>query len=78
MPLIINTDIATYHYCFLTYEDDKYIVIAVIDKTGAEFAKIINKNTVLSVEVLYQQMLKTPEDNKEGDMYVWLLLFKFI
>lgn len=67
MPLIINTDLTTYIHAFITYEDDDYLVIIVPDKTGAEYAKILNKNTVLSVEIIYSQMLEQSE-SIEGDV----------
>lgn len=70
MSLIINTDIATYIHAVIIYEDDEYLVVIVPDtKTGAEFAKILNKNTVLSVEIIYQQMLEKPKHLKWGCMY---------
>lgn len=52
---------------YLLYEDEDYLIIAVPDKTGAELAKIIPKNTILTVEVIYQQML-TPKKEPKGDV----------
>ena len=67
MPLIIHTDLATYTMAYLLYEDEDYLIIAVPDKTGAELAKIIPKNIILTIEVVYQQMLTTPKTHK-GDV----------
>ena len=67
MPLIVHTDLATYTMAYLMYEDEDYLIIAVPDKDGAELAKILNKNTILGVEVIYQQMLQKPK-NPKGDV----------
>ena len=69
MPLIIHTELATYTMAYLLYEDEDYLIIAVPDKDGAELAKIIPKNTILTVEVIYQQMLKKPKDTKGDVLY---------
>ena len=67
MPLIIHTDLTTYTMAYLLYEDEDYMIIVVPDKDGAELAKILNKNTILGVEVIYQQMLQKPK-NPKGDV----------
>ena len=69
LPLIVNTDITTYTMAYLLYEDEDYLVITVPNKDGAEFAKIIPKNTILSVEIIYAQMLEKPTPFKEDGMY---------
>ena len=69
MPLIVHTDLATYTMAYLMYEDEDYLIIAVPDKDGAELAKILNKTTILGVEVIYQQMLKKPKDPKGDVLY---------
>ena len=69
LPLIINTDLTTYTMAYLLYEDEDYLVITVPNKDGAEFAKIIPKSTILSIEVVYAQMLETPTPFKEDMMY---------
>ena len=69
LPLIINTDLTTYTMAYLLYEDEDYLVITVPNKDGAEFAKIIPKSTILSIEVVYAQMLETPTPFKEDGMY---------
>jgi len=52
---------------YLMYEDEEYVIIAVPDKDGAELAKIIPKTTILTIEVIYQQMLQKPRNSK-GDV----------
>lgn len=69
LPLIINTDLTIYMMCFITYEDDDYLVIVVPDEEGQEYAKILNKDTILSVEVVYAQMLDKPRNPKGDVMY---------
>lgn len=69
MPLIIHTDLATYTMAYLLYEDEDYLIIAVPNKEGAELAKIIPKNTILTIEVVYAQMLKKPKQPKGDVMY---------
>ena len=69
LPVIIHTDIKTYTMAYITYEDEDYLTIVVPNEEGAEYAKILNKNTILGVEVIYQQMLETPRPFKEDGMY---------
>jgi len=54
---------------YLLYEDEDYLVITVPNKDGAEFAKILPKSTILSVEIIYAQMLEKPTPFKEDGMY---------
>ena len=69
LPLIVNTDTTTYTMAYLLYEDEDYLVITVPNKDGAEFAKILPKSTILSIEVVYAQMLEKPTPFKEDGMY---------
>ena len=69
MPLIIHTDLATYTMAYITYEDEEYLSIIVPNDEGAEYAKILNKNTILAINVIYAQMLKEPTPFKEDGMY---------
>ena len=69
MPLIIHTDLTTYTMAYITYEDEEYLSIVVPNKDGAEYAKILPKNTILSVEIIYAQMLEKPTPFKEDGMY---------
>ena len=69
MPLIIHTDLATYTMAYITYEDEEYLSIIVPSEDNAEYAKILNKNTVLAINVIYAQMLEKPTPFKEDGMY---------
>ena len=69
MPLIIHTDLATYTMAYITYEDEDYLSIIVPSEDNAEYAKILNKNTVLAINVIYAQMLQDPPQPKEDVMY---------
>ena len=67
MPLIIHTDTHTFTMAYILYEDEDYLTIIVPDKDGAEMAKILNKQSILTIEVIYAQMLTKPQDPK-GDV----------
>ena len=54
---------------YLFYEDEDHLIITVPNSEGAEFAKILNKATIISVEIIYAQMLETPPQPKEDVMY---------
>ena len=69
MPLIIHTDLATYTMAYITYEDEEYLSIIVPSEDNAEYAKILNKTTVLAINVIYAQMLEKPTPFKEDGMY---------
>ena len=69
LPLIINTDLTTYTMAYITYEDEEYLTVIVPDTDGAEFAKILNKSTILSIDVIYAQMLDKPKETKGDVMY---------
>lgn len=69
MPLIIHTDLATYTMAYITYEDEEYLSTIVPSEDNAEYAKILNKNTVLAINVIYAQMLQDPPQPKEDVMY---------
>ena len=69
IPLIIHTDLATYTMAYITYEDDEYLSIIVPSEDNAEYAKILNKNTIIAIDVVYAQMLETPRPFKEDGMY---------
>ena len=69
MPVIVHTDTHTYTMAYLFYEDEDYLIISVPDEDGHEFTKILNKDTILTVEVIYQQMLTPKKDkNPKGDV----------
>ena len=59
----------TYTMAYITYEDEDYLNIVVPNNEGAEYAKILNKNTIITIDVMYQQMLETPKNSKGDVMY---------
>jgi len=67
MPLIIHTDTHTFTMAYIMYEDEDYLTIAVPNEEGAEYAKILNKQSILTLEVIYAQMLNKPKNSK-GDV----------
>jgi len=69
MPLIIHTDLTTYTMAYIMYEDEEYLVIVVPNKEGEEYAKILTKATIISIEVIYAQMLQKPQDSKGDVLY---------
>ena len=69
ISLIIHTDLFTYTMAQITYEDEDHITIIVPSPEGEEFAKILNKDTINTIEIIYQQMLETPKDTKGDVMY---------
>ena len=69
MPVIIHTDLMTYTMAYIHYEDTDYMSIVVPDGDGAEYGKILNKATILSVELVYAQMLEKPKDPKGEVLY---------
>ena len=54
---------------YITYEDEEYLSIVVPNKDGAEYAKILNKSTIIAIDVIYAQMLEKPTPFKEDGMY---------
>ena len=56
-----------YTMAYIMHEDETYLTIVVPDDDGAEYAKIIPKDTILEVDVVYAQMLNRPKDTK-GDV----------
>ena len=70
MPVIIHTDLITYTMAYIHYEDEDYLSIVVPNADGEEYAKILNKDTILSIDVIYAQMLQEPDNHhKEDGMY---------
>ena len=67
MPVIIHTDLMTYTMAYITYEDEDYLSIVVPNSKGEEYAKILNKNTIIAIDVIYAQMLQEPKTHK-GDV----------
>lgn len=69
LSLIIHTDNTVFHFARIIYEDEQYLSIIVESPEGAEFCKILNKDKIECVEILYAQMLEKQTPNKEDGMY---------
>lgn len=69
IPLIINIEGCLHYPCFIIHETDKYISIVQGSVKGEEFCKIIHKEYISSIAILYEQMLKAPKNSKGETMY---------
>lgn len=69
LSLIIQTENNVFTFARLIYEDEQYVSIVVESPEGAEFCKILNKDKIECVEILYAQMLEKPNKNKDDGMY---------
>ena len=54
---------------YIMHEDETYLTIVVPNEDGEKKKKIIPKDTILSVDVMYQQMLEQPKETKGDVMY---------
>ena len=77
LPLIVYCTNVVYKLCFIVRETDKNLVIVCPDEKGHEFVKVVNKDYVESVEIIYQELLEKmkekvfcEKDWKECMMYV--------
>lgn len=70
IPVRVETDIASYWLVHIIYEDDNNLVIITPGENGEEYIKILNKSTILSISLIYAQMLTEPKDSKGDVSYV--------
>lgn len=66
-------DDTIYPYSFILDETDDLLTVAVTDPDGFERAKIIPKENVSSIEIIYQQdlqQIETPTTENKDVMYV--------
>lgn len=66
-------DDTIYPYSFILDETDDLLTIAVTDPDGFERAKIIPKENLSSIEIIYQQdlqQIETPTTENKDVMYV--------
>lgn len=71
MSLIIQTENNVFTFARIIYEDERYVSIVVESPEGAEFGKILNKDKIECVEILYQQLLQVPNDPKGSWNHVY-------
>lgn len=53
---------------FLYHEDEKYVSFITVDDKAQEFAKIVKKEDIEGIEVIYAQMLENAPKNSESDI----------
>lgn len=70
MPLIIHTQSFDYYMAFLCHEDENYVSFITVDEQGQEFAKIVKKQDIECIEVIYSQMLQNDKEEIGDVMYV--------
>ena len=68
LSLIIQTENNVFSFARIIYEDEQYVSIIVESAEGAEFGKILNKDKIECIEILYAQMLEKPKI-KKSDIY---------
>ena len=69
LPLIISTTDNIYAPCYIVSEETDLISEVVVDSEGHEFAKILNKDYIIAIEVFYEEMIEVVDDNNEEKMY---------
>ena len=69
LPLIISTTDNVYAPCYIVSEETDLISVVVADYEGHEFAKILNKDYVIAIEVFYEEMIEVVDDSNEKKMY---------
>ena len=65
LPLIVYCTNVVYQLCFIVRETDKNLVIVCPDEKGHEFVKVVNKDYVERVEIVYQELLDSLEKDKQ-------------
>ena len=75
IPLIIFCKQIVYHCCFIIRETDKNLVIIVPDEVGHEHVKIINKDYIESVELIYEDMLLKAEEKMKDEKESWGFMY---
>ena len=61
----ISTEIMDYTLCFIEYEDDEKLGAYVTGEDGRERYTIINKQYIVSLQVVYENDIKFIEDNED-------------
>lgn len=75
LALNVYLDKIVYSLCYLIRETDRNLVLVVPDEEGHEHVKVVNKDYVEAIEIVYQDMLvrvdEQPNDGMIEDyMYV--------
>lgn len=69
LPLIISTTDNVYAPCYIVCEENSLIFIVMLDGSGHEFGKVLNKDYIVAVEIFYEEMIQVNVDNDEEKMY---------
>ena len=69
LPCIIYLEDAMYYYAYLVDETDDYLSICCLNEEGREHAKVLNKSYIQSIELMYQDTIKTPKQRVGVSMY---------
>ena len=69
IPLILKIDGCIYYPCFIMHETDKYVTILHRTNKGEEFCKIMHKEYISDISIIYEQMMETPQNTKGEIMY---------
>lgn len=69
LPLIIITTDNAYAPCFIVSEEQNLLSVVLLDSEGHEFAKIINKDYIVAIEVFYEEMVVKGGDENKEKMY---------
>lgn len=69
LPLIISTTDNVYAPCYIVCEENNLISVVVLDGSGHEFGKVLNKDYIVAVEIFYEEMIKIDVDTDEEKMY---------
>lgn len=69
LPLIISTTDNVYAPCYIVCEENSLISIVVLDGSGHEFGKVLNKDYIVAVEIFYEEMIQVDVDTDEEKMY---------
>ena len=67
LALNVYLDKIVYSLCYLIRETDRNLVLVVPDEEGHEQVKVVNKDYVEAIEIVYQDMLvRVDEQPNEG------------
>ena len=69
LPLIISTTDNVYAPCYIVCEENNLISVVVLDGSGHEFGKVLNKDYIVAVEIFYEEMIQIDVDTDEEKMY---------
>lgn len=66
-PMIIYLDGAIYPFTYLVDETEDYLSIMVVNEEGRQHAKVLNKQYIQSIEILYLDQVMKHEKRKDKE-----------